>query len=154
MAKFVFKLDGVLKQRKHEERERLREASQRQAVVTEIESSLRRLHESVSGSNDDVRTNRLTGKLDMNFLGAHRRFLFAMQRRAIELAQKMAYAQKQLQEAQSLLAEAAKRRKTIEKLRENQFARWRAEQGRKEQLQLDEAGMQIAFQNITRVEPA
>jgi flagellar FliJ protein len=154
MARFVFKLEGVLKQRRHEERERLREVSVRQAAVTEVQSSLQRLNESVSGSNEEVRQNRLTGVLDMNFLGAHRRFLFAMQRRAIELAQKMAYAHKQLHEAQALLAEAAKRRKTIEKLRENQFARWRAERNRKEQLQLDEAGMQIAFQNITRVEPA
>jgi len=44
--------------------------------------------------------------------------------------------------------EAAKQRKVIEKLREKQFARWREELAKREQAEMDEIGMQLAYQNL------
>jgi flagellar export protein FliJ len=52
-------------------------------------------------------------------------------------------------EARAQLAEAAKQRKIIEKLREQQFERWKADQAKRELAQLDEIGMQLAYQNLT-----
>jgi flagellar FliJ protein len=148
MARFVFKLSGVLKQRKHEEQSRQRDLAERQAQLAALAMSLQRLNDSVAASNDDLRSNRLTGALDMSFLGAHRRFVLAMRQQAIELLQKLALAQRHVDEANARLAEAAKRRKAIEKLREKQFAQWRAEMDRKEMIDLDEIGMQIAHHEL------
>jgi flagellar export protein FliJ len=49
-----------------------------------------------------------------------------------------------LDDARRALAEAAKQRKIIEKLRERQFERWREDQARRETAWLDEAGTQLA----------
>ena len=149
MARFVFKLAGVLKQRLHVERQRQRDLAERQAHLASLQQQLKQLNERVQATNDDVRNNHLTGSLDMSFLAAHRRFLATMQRGAVEIVQRMAVAQRQVDEALAALAEAAKQRKAIEKLREKQFERWRAEQDRKEVAELDEVAMQISYHDMT-----
>lgn len=144
MAKFVFKLQGVLRQRELIERQRQREMAELQRQMTVLEQSLRDLNGSVQTSTDDLRVNHLTGKLDMNFLAAHRRYLVAMQRQGMELAQRMALLQRQMNEAREQLADAARDRKVIEKLREKQLERWKVEESRRELAEMDEVAMQLS----------
>ena len=148
MAKFVFKLEGVLRQRKHVEQEKQRVLAMKQRSFGELQGTLRRLQETVQATNDEVRNNHLVGRLNMDFIAAHRRFLTGMQRQAMAVIQKMALAQRAVDEARAELAEAARRRKVIEKLRERQFQRWRAELDRREQAEMDEIGMQLAYRNL------
>src|SRR5450432_4593573 len=148
MAKFDFKLEGVLRQRKYVEQEKQRELAIRQSQFVELQSALTQLQNMVQQSNEDVRRNHLVGKLNMEFLAAHRRFLTGMQRQALGLMQRLALAQRAVDEARSELAEAAKQRKAIEKLREKQFARWREELAKREVAEMDEIGMQLAYQNL------
>src|SRR5204863_5194564 len=82
---------------------------------------------------------------DMAFLGAHRRYILAMQRKAMELAQRMAAQQQIVDAARRALAEAAKQRKIMDKLRERQHERWKGEQSRKESEELAEVNMQLAL---------
>jgi flagellar FliJ protein len=149
MARFIFKLEGVLRQRKHVEQEKQRELAAKQTHLVELQNTLQGMQQSVAGSNDDVRKNRLVGRLDMAFLAAHRRFLAGMQRQALGVMQRIVLAQRAVDEARAQLAEAAKQRKIIEKLREQQFERWKADQAKRELAQLDEIGMQLAYQNLT-----
>jgi flagellar FliJ protein len=148
MAKFVFSLEGVLRQRKHVEQEKQRALAAKQTVLVELQEALRRMQETVQASNDDVRQNRLVGRLDMEFITAHRRFLAGVQRQGLALTQKLALAQRAVDEARMELVEAAKGRQAIEKLREKQLERWRAEQSRREQAQMDEIGTQLAYHNL------
>jgi flagellar FliJ protein len=148
MPKFQFNLEGVLRQRKHIEQEKQRVLAEKQTQLVEIQNALRQLEETVRSTNDDVRQNRLVGRLDMNFIAAHRRFLNGMQRQGLELAQRIVLAQRAVDEARAQLAEAAKQRKIIEKLREKQFMRWRENLARREQAEMDEIGMQLAYQNL------
>ena len=148
MAKFDFKLEGVLRQRKYVEQEKQRELAIRQSQFVELQGALSQLQNMVQQSNEDVRRNHLVGKLNMEFLAAHRRFLTGMQRQALGLMQRLALAQRAVDEARSELAEAAKQRKAIEKLREKQFARWREELAKREVAEMDEIGMQLAYQNL------
>jgi flagellar FliJ protein len=92
-----------------------------------------------------MKANHLTGPLDVGYLAAHRRYSVAMQRKGLSLVQEMARQQKKVDEAQRLLAEAAKERKVIEKLREKQFERWKAEAERKELAEADEVGAQWGY---------
>lgn len=149
MARFVFKLQGVLRQRKFVERQKQRELAAEQARLVQLQNELKQLDQAVQAANQDLRDNRLIGRLDMGFLAAHRRFLIAMQRRGIELVQKIALAQRAVDDARAALAEAAKHRKVIEKLREKQFERWKAEMSKRELSEIDEIGMQLAYQNQT-----
>lgn len=110
----------------------------------ECEADLKRLQDSVQQSNDDLRQNHLTGVLDMGFLAAHRRFMIAVQRQGIGIAQKIAVAQQRVLEARTALAEAAKQRKVMDKLREKHLEKWRGELAAKEFRELDEIGVQLA----------
>ena len=147
MAKFVFNLEALLRQRKREEQECQRLLAEQAAVVNAAEEAVRRINETVQAGHEDVRRH-LMGRLDMGFLTAHRRFMGAMQRQAMDLVQKVVVAKKLLEEARVKLAEAAKRHKAIQKLRGKQFDRWRAEQARRETVLSDEIGSQLAYHNL------
>src|SRR5215218_4888921 len=108
MPKFVFQLDAILRHRKMIEEQRMRELGVAQAEMSRMEAELRAMDETTQGVSTDVRDNRLTGKLDMAFLAAHRRYLLAMQRKAMELVTRMAAQQQVVNAARQQLAEAAK----------------------------------------------
>ncbi|HEY0009942.1 MAG TPA: flagellar export protein FliJ [Tepidisphaeraceae bacterium] len=149
MAQFTFELDGVLRQRKNVEQLAQRQAAIAQRTLTELQDQLRRLDESVKGVTADVRDNHLTGPINVSFITAHRRYIVNMERAVLDLARQIADAQQKVNQAQAILLEAAKQRKGIEKLRERQLERWTASEAKKENQNLDEAGMQIAFTNLT-----
>jgi flagellar FliJ protein len=153
MPKFHFQLEGVLKQREGLERERQRLLAVALGKMQKLEEQLRELDRSVQAAHADARQHHLVGKLDMSFLAAHRRFIASSQRQAMSLAQKMAAIKAEIDQARALLAEAAKQRKVIEKLRERQYDRWKADLIKKETAEMDEIGMQLAVRHIL-AEPA
>jgi flagellar FliJ protein len=77
-----------------------------------------------------------------------------MQRQALALVQKMAQQKQKVEEARIDLAEAAKQRKVIEKLREKHFERWRAALAHRELTEQDEIGMQLSYWNSIDAEDA
>jgi flagellar FliJ protein len=143
MAQFDFPLEGVLRHRKHVEQERQRDLARFQQQMRAAQDELRELDQTMQASLSDVRQNRLVGKLDLGFLAAYRRYIAAIQRKGMVMAQKMALIQRDLDKAQKALAEAAKDRKIIEKLREKQHERWKLEVSRKEAAELDEVSMRL-----------
>ncbi len=147
MPRFVFKLQGVLRHREHLEREKQRALAAIEAQRAAIELELRRANDTVAATTEDVRKSHLTGVLDMNFLAAHRRFLFAMQRKSLEIVRKLSLVQRQVDEARNALAQAAMQRKVMEKLREKHLQRWKDEEHRKEMIEQDEVAMQLARRN-------
>ena len=148
MASFSFQLDPVLQQRKLIEEQRQRELAAVQAEYAQLEIQLRALDQEVRASEVDLRSNRLTGRLDLSFLAAHRRFTLAMQRRAVALAQQMAAVRKRVDDARAALAEAAKQRKILEKLREKRKGQWSDEEDRKELAALDEISARIGYRTV------
>lgn len=146
MARFRFSLEGVLRQRALVEREKQRVVADRQTIVAKLTTELRALDQQMQSATAEVRDHRLVGRLDLSYLAAHRRYALAMQRRAVELARRIASAQVAVEQAQAELVEAARRRKAIEKLREKRLAQWQAEHQRKESSELDEIGMRIAYE--------
>src|SRR3954468_9044476 len=143
MAKFTFKLHSVLRHRTAIEQEKQRTYAQALAAYKHLEDQLKDLNQTMQTANEDIRQNRLVGRLDIGFITAHRRFLLGMQRKAIDLATAMAKAQQLVDSARTNLAEAAKQRKILEKLRETQEQRWRQELSRKETIAADEVAMQL-----------
>jgi flagellar FliJ protein len=148
MAKFVFKLDGVLKHRTNIEHQRKRELAFVQAQMTALDGELRALDSSVRASVEDLRTNRLLGKIDLSFLAAHRRYSIAMQRKAMGIAEKMAAIQQHVDRARRNLSEASKQRKILEKLRERLLARWTEAIERRDVAEMDEIAMQLGHEQL------
>ena len=145
MARFRFKLSGVLRQREMAEQQRQRELAEQQREMVKYQEELARMQRQVVEANETLRSQHLIGPLSTAYLSNHQRYMLVMQRQTVETIQRMALQQRKVEEAQKLLAEAAKQRKMIEKLRERQLEAWRADQARREQAELDEIGMQLAF---------
>jgi len=144
VAQFRFKLDAVLKHRTAIEREKQRLYALALAAFKELEDQLKALNQTMNTANDDIRQNRLVGTLDIGFITAHRRFLLGMQRKAMELVAAMNKAQQEVDRTRQAMAEAAKGRKVLEKLRETQKQRWQEEVSRKEMIAADEVAMQLS----------
>jgi flagellar FliJ protein len=145
MPKFVFSLESVLRHRTFVEQERLRDLAVAQAETTRLQGELKALNDAMQAGSQDMKANHLTGSLDVAYLAAHRRYTVATQRKGMMLVQEMARQQRKVNEAQRLLAEAAKERKVLEKLRERHQERWAQEVRRKELAELDEVGMQLSY---------
>jgi len=152
MARFIFKLEAVLRQRKQIEQQKMRDLAIRQQAVVALQEDLQKLNGQAQTAMTDLRDNRLIGSINLSFLSAHRRFIMAMGRQAMGIAHKIAQGQKLVDEARLILAEAAKNRKAIEKLREKQQEIWQREQTYKESMELDEIGMKLAYGNFTEDE--
>jgi flagellar protein FliJ len=148
MAKFVFRLAVVLRQRKRAEQECQRALAERLAVLVELQNALKRLDESAKNAGEDLRKNHLTGAIDLTYLAAHRRYMNAMQQQGLEIAKQIGAAQTVVDAARAKLTEAAKARKVIEKLRERQFERWQLDQSRRETAATDEIGSQIGYRDL------
>jgi flagellar FliJ protein len=153
MPSFHFKLSGVLEHRKNIEEEKQRALASILAQMQRLKTELSDLDHLAAAAVSDLRDNRLTGHLDLSFLAAHRRFTGSVQRRALAIAQKMALVQREIDQARASLAEAAKQRKIVEKLRERQLQRWQDQQKRQEAEELDDIGMQLAFRQLGESQP-
>jgi flagellar FliJ protein len=144
MARFIFQLDPVLRHRETMEQQRQRELALVEGELARMDAELRAIDAAAKGVSAEVRESKLTGTLDMAFIAAHRRYVLAMQRKAVALAQRMATQQQLVDSARKALAEAAKQRKILEKLRERQHDRWKAAQQRREMADLDDVSVQLA----------
>ena len=145
MPRFVFKLEAVLRQRKQIEEQRQRELALAREQARLVEEELRSLDQSLKSTLEDLRKNRLVGTLDLHFLAAHRRYTVSMQRKGQGLVQKLAAMQPVIEAKRQALAEAAKRRKAIEKLKERRRELWLADLTRRENAELDEISNQLFF---------
>jgi flagellar FliJ protein len=146
MPKFEFSLDAVLQQREWRERECQRQLAVLLGRMSELEGQLRSLDDAVAASNGDLRDGHLTGRIDLAFLAAHRRFVLASQRRAREVMQRMALLTRQIDEARGLLVEASRARKVVEKLRERRLAEWKAKLLASEQQESDDISSKMTTQ--------
>jgi flagellar export protein FliJ len=148
MARFVFRLESVLRQRRRVERQGQRELAEQAAAAAVLHGQLQQMDRDFKLTLDDLRRNRLTGRLDLAFLAAHRRYSAAMQRKAMDLARDIAVAEKRVETARQALMQAAVARKTLEKLRENRLLAWNEDLARRQTAEFDDMGMQIAFTDL------
>ena len=142
MAKFVFKLEAVLRERAQTEKRRQRELAAVQARFSRISAALDANHARLRDTTNIVRANRV-GRLDTRLLAEGARFAFAIREKISGLRAELHAIRPELARAQEALVEAAKQRKVLEKLRETQKLQWTAAQEKKEAQALDEIGAAI-----------
>jgi flagellar FliJ protein len=149
MPRFVFRFQAILDHRHRIEQERQRELAVARKQLLDLETELRGLNDEIRSATTELREHHLVGPISVGFLVSHRRFVLGMQGKAMATVQKMALAQRGVDDARRQLAEAARQRKIMEKLRERHLERWRADLAEKEAREMDEIGMQLAYRNLT-----
>jgi flagellar protein FliJ len=146
MPRFKFQLEGLLRHRRRLERERQRDLALLHREVRRLEEELRSLGAAMSQTHSQVR-EKLTGRLDLGFLAAHRRFITSMQRSGQVVLQKIAALGPQIEARRVAVVAAAKDRKVLEKLRERRREIWLADEARREMAMLDEVANQMFYQH-------
>ena len=149
MPRFLFTLETVLHHRERIEQERQRDLALVQSELSRLQSMVRGIEDEMQRSTSDVRDNHLIGRLNMAYLAAHRRYMLGMQRKGMDLVEKITTQQQKVTEARAALAEASKQKKILEKLRERQHAQWSADLARAEAGAADELATQMSYASLT-----
>ena len=144
---FTFRLEALLRVRRQ-----ARDAQQR--VVAEVvrrvkqqEAQIRRTNEVLRTEVEALRTSQHRDHLDLAELQGHRSYMGRLHRELREAAERLSEAESVLDQERAKLAEASKQHKVIEKLKEKQYARYRAHIDRMERMLEDESGLQQYLRN-------
>ena len=150
MARFEFSLEAALEQRRRVERDRQLAVAKIERTRVEIEGRVKAVQERLTMERNDLRALLGSGAGEGGAVGggvgrvsvgsvrlqatAGLHGLSQLRTLAIELAGVL----KRLEAARVQLLAAAVARKAVEKLREQQLARWKQEQAHKEAAELDD----------------
>lgn len=138
MSRFHFPLDPVLRLRERAEQERLAEVAAIEAERAKLEDAIRREQAAIAQGQSGQR-DRLTGRVSIDDLRTTAASTLGAMRRASRLAVELAGVYRRLEIARGHLAEAARERRTVERLREIRHDAWRKDMARREASELDEA---------------
>jgi flagellar FliJ protein len=139
VARFTFKLEAVLEQRKGAERQRQRDVAAAQHALLKLQAEIDALAAVSRTSAAELRSGRLSAAA----LAAHQRFILSMRHKSAALKGRHRETERELHDAQAALTEAAKQRKVMEKLREREHAKWAEQQRRRDAQEADDVARQI-----------
>jgi len=146
MPGFRFRLENVLRHRRNIERDRKRDLAEALARLGALQDELADIVRRMRQADADLRAGGLSGRLDMGFLAAHRRFMVSMRQKALGLAQKIRAAQAEVEQARAAVVQAATDRKVMEKLRERKLAAWMERVSAQQDRAYDEIGMRLYWE--------
>ncbi len=138
MARFRFRLQPVLAQREREERDRMVAVAALERERVALEERIRACQGRIAAGRSDITSALSGGRVD---LGAARMQAGATLRddqEARRAVLELAGVHKRLGSARAELAAAATRRRAIELLRDRDLERFRAEENRRETVDLDD----------------
>jgi len=135
MRRFVFSLQKVLEYRQRLEEQAIRAFAEAQAQLMHEQAVL---HKLLIEREECLRRSHRRQHLSVELLAVEQTYLSALEDRIEQQRQRVAEAEKVLEEKRQALIEAQRERKTLERLREKQYEEWRQEWLRTEQKALDE----------------
>jgi flagellar protein FliJ len=138
MAKFVFKLEAVLRQRRTEERDQQLAVAQIERARLSLESQLRGIQGTIVAEREELRLALTSKRVGFSDIRLQAGTESALRRQAQRLVLELAGVHKRLDRAREKLVRASARRKAIERLRERRYEAWAEDRKRKEAASLDE----------------
>jgi len=135
MRRFVFSLQKVLEYRQRLEEQAIRAFAEAQAQLMHEQAVL---HKLLIEREECLRRSHRRQHLSVELLAVEQTYLSALEERIEQQRQRVAEAEKVLEEKRQALIEAQRERKTMERLREKQYEEWRQEWLRTEQKALDD----------------
>lgn len=137
MARFKFRYETVLRQRRNVEDQRQRELAQHLRGKMILENQLRQMQQTIRDSKQQMGTG-LVGTVDLAGIGRIAQYSAQVRVRGQQIAVQLAQREKQIIEARQRLLEATRQRKALDILRDKHYRRWVAEQNRRETVELDD----------------
>lgn len=149
MSRFRFKLDPVLKARRHAEQAQQRALAELQRERIALEDVLRMHQQQIDQSRGTMR-DELVGSISTLNLRSHAAATMRLMARAQSLALELAAVHKRIETARSQLLAATRDRRAIELLRDQRYAHWKAAQNKREHDAMDELAVTSAARRKTR----
>jgi flagellar FliJ protein len=137
MAKFVFRLEPLLKARRRAEETEQRAVAELDRQRMALEDVLRGYQQNISHGKESLRGS-LAGTLDMRFLRLEAGSALHLVRKAQQVVLQLAGLGQRLEAARAKLIEATKRRRALELLKERRFEQWKRKLDKAEDAQIDE----------------
>jgi len=146
MSRFVFPLQVVLDLRLREERDRKILLSRFERTRVEIEGRIRGYQESIAQAKRDVSAHAMTPVegaggamlVDMRSMRLQANAALQLRVKAQMLVVRLAELLRELEKSRAELAEARKRRRAVELLKDKAFEEWRRAMAKREATELDE----------------
>jgi len=151
---FAFRLEVVRKVREQKQNVQRRVVAQAARAVSAVEDRIARTDEALRGEVGALRREQSEARLDMGSLCGHRYYMSRLHREMQESLTVLAQKQEALRSERDKLAEASKRLKVIEKLKEKQWKRYMDRINRAERFIQDETGLQQYMRGRERLNKA
>lgn len=148
MAKFVFKLDSVLKHRRRVEDDRQRDLAKQMRRRMILQGQLRWMQSTITDSKLQL-GDGLRGQVDLDRVGHFARYSGQVTQRAHGIVSELAQLEKEIQRGREALLVAVRQRKALDVLREHRHAKWKKEQNRREDVRIDELNVQRYAMRLT-----
>ena len=151
MAKrFTFRFDTLLKIRRQREDEHKRIVADRLTEIARVQQEIDGLQRQITDELQAVRDGQSPGTIDMQKIVRHRHWLGRLHKSILDSQARQGYLEGQLVQERAALAEAAKQRRILEKLKEHQLERYRIEQNRQETREADDlTGVRFVFEGVS-----
>jgi len=139
MAKrFTFRFATLLKIRQQREDHHKRIVAQRLRQIAGVREQLASLDRQIRAEIEAIRRGQEPGTIDLQQAIRHRSWLTHLHKSTLEAQAHLQFLEARLAQERATLAEAAKQRRILEKLKERQWERYRQEQARIETNQSDD----------------
>ncbi len=153
MQRFHFRYATLLKQAERHEQQRQRELAERLRTRIILETQLRDMQTTIQTAKHELGEG-LVGKVDLAAIGAVARYAGDSTLRGRAIVQRLARLDGQIDRARSDLADATRKRRSLELLHDRDHEAWKKERRRKETLELDEVASRRHHAQTTRVTQA
>jgi flagellar protein FliJ len=128
--RFQFRFETMLKIRQQREDQHKRIVGERLAQIAEIREELSRLEQLTGQGIHSVRAIQQVGRIDLQQVMAQRGWVAHLHKATLEAQARIGALEARLAQERAALAEAAKQRRILEKLKERQEERHRLEEQR------------------------
>lgn len=156
MAKrFVFRFETMLKIRRQREDEHKRIVADRVREIARVKDQMASLDRQIRDELAAIREGQSPGTIDMQQVVRHRHWLGRLHKAVLDSQARLRFLEARLAQERAALAEAAKQRRVLDKLKQRQWERYRMEQDRIEtRLADDLTTVRYVFDAAQQVSPA
>ncbi|RKX24900.1 MAG: flagellar export protein FliJ [Candidatus Zixiibacteriota bacterium] len=150
MKKFRFRLDRILQLKAHAEKEKQKIFGMAVRKVVDQESELKAL-DNIRTDTQNNQRRRLSGGLDIPMMSSYSRYYLLLKKKELGGLELLKAYKKDQEEKRRELVEAAREKKTFEKLKENKFDSYRKDVELNLQKEQDEiASQMLAYSKSSR----
>lgn len=150
MKKFRFRLERILQLKTHAEKEKQKIFGMAVRKVVDQESELKAL-DNIRTDTQNNQRRRLSGGLDIPMMSSYSRYYLLLKKKELGGLELLKAYKKDQEEKRRELVEAAREKKTFEKLKENKFDSYRKDVELNLQKEQDEiASQMLAYSKSSR----